>query len=183
MYPSAHGSWHRLLLVMLMLFACLPTIARAQGDYPLKASLVARLMQYTTWPEDKLKPGAPFVIGVIGQGSDISDRIKENTVRGYKGREVVVKVFTAQEEIAGCCVLFVSSSELSRQHQIVREANRRNVLTFGETSSFDDDGGIITFIQEDGHLKFTVSDENRKKARLKISAAIFELNLYKGGAK
>ena len=177
MYPSAHGYRHRLWLVSLMTLVSLSICAAADvRDYGMESTLIVKCSTYVSkWPEQKMRTGAPFVIGVIGQDNGLSGLIQEKVSAGLFKREVLVKVFTAKEEIAGCNVLFVSGSELGRQRELIREASRRNVLTFGDTETFEKDGGIITFSKENGEVKFTVNDRNRRDIDLKISSEIFEL--------
>jgi hypothetical protein len=163
-------------LVSLMLLALLVPSARGEGEREM-ASLMLKWARSTAWPSGKSRsPGAPFVIGIIGDDS-VSGTLGEQTqALRIEGRSVLVKSFMAIEEIVGCNVLFVSRSELPRQRKILHEAQDKNVLTFGETDSFDRDGGMITFVHEEGKLKMIVNKRNLSRGSLKVSTELLGLS-------
>jgi hypothetical protein len=168
MLPSAHGTWHRLLLMLLMLLTALASHVRAQGAESTMASLIFRCAKYVDWPKEKMRPGAPFVIGVMGS-EFMSDKITEMSYgRKMKDREVVVKHFAAAQEIAGCHVLFIGRSEMPRQRSLLSSAQRADVLTFGDNENFEKDGGMIHFSQVNGVTKFLVNFKKIKGTDLKM---------------
>ncbi len=162
-----------------MVLALLSPYVRADdGEYNHKASFILKCAGLTMWPKSKSRlAGAPFVIGIIGEDY-MSSSLQETTQRVmFDGRPVVVKVFSAIEEIVGCNVLFVSRSELPRQRRILHEAQDKNVLTFGETDTFDKEGGMITFVHDEGKLKMIVNKRNLRSGDLKVSAELLGLSM------
>lgn len=109
------------------------------------AGTVFRFAKYATWPAEKFRGDAPFVIGVIGQGGMFD--VLQETAGGkrIKNRTVIVRPVSAIQEIAGCHVLFVARSEAGRFGQIVRAARNASVLTIGEGENFGDAGGAVWF--------------------------------------
>jgi hypothetical protein len=178
MYPPAHGYWHRLLLVSLMLFAVLPTCARGDvGDYGEKATWIVNCARNTKWPDKKLK-GGPFVIGVIGQDS-MTTPLGERTVNlAISGHPVQVKAIQAPEEIVGCHVLFVSRSEMSRERDIIGKARSWNVLVFGESETFEKNGGMITFVRDGSRVRMAINKGKIGRAGLSISAEFLQLTIF-----
>lgn len=152
------------------------TVPVAVKDNDSKAALILKSCTFVSrWPAEKARPGTPLVIGIIGKDDGLAGLLREKVSGGLLGRKVVVKVLMAPKEIADCHALFVNRSELARQKEILREASRGHVLTFGDNESFEKDGGIITFSKENGDVRFTVNDRNRRDTDLKISSEIFEL--------
>jgi|GEM_PF-3117069 len=150
--------------------------AVAAKDNDLKATLILKSCTFVSkWPADKARLGTPLVIGLIGKDDGLAGLIREKVSGGLLGRKVEVKVFMAPKEIADCHALFVNRSEVAREKEILREASRCHVLTFGDNETFEKDGGIITFSKENGEVKFTVNNRNRQEADVKISSEIFEL--------
>jgi hypothetical protein len=175
MFPSAHGTWLRLLLMSLVVHAALVSPAAAQGDADRMAGLLFTCSKWVDWPDKKMRPGAPFVIGVMGSESFTATVQEVNGARKMKDRDVVVKHFAALEEIATCHVLFVGRSEMARQKSILAQARRHDVLAFGENEEFEKDGGMIIFFSSGGSVKFDVNRGNIKRTDLKISSALLSL--------
>jgi hypothetical protein len=163
---------HRLagaIVACVLLLAVFCRLSQAQGsEYQLKAARIARIAQVTSWPQSKLAPNSPLVIGVYGHDT-IADFL-EMAVQGrrLKGREVTVKRCTAVQEVSGCHVLFVSHSEQDRLRDVLRRTNGEPILTIGESENFMDKGGIVQLTMIGGSAQFTLDFSNLKRARLEI---------------
>ena len=143
-------------------------LGRAQDEFQSKAARIARIAQVTTWPASKLGPNAPLVIGVYGNDG-VTDFL-ETAVQGrrLKGRNVVVKRFTAVQEVVGCHVLFVSRSEQDRVRDLLRRTAGEPILTIGESESFMDRGGIVRLTMLGEAAQFTFDASNLKRSQLEI---------------
>ena len=53
--------------------------------------------------------------------------------------------------------------------------NNASVLTVSDTDGFLKAGGMINFLFEGNNVRFQISDEAAKKARLKISSKLLSL--------
>lgn len=139
------------------------------------AGLLFTCAKYVDWPDKKMQAGAPFVIGVMGSESFTATVQEVNGGRKMKDREVVVKHFSAVEEISGCHVLFVGRSEMARQKAILTQARRHDVLAFGENEEFEKDGGMIFLFSAGGSVKFGVNHRNIQRTDLRISSALLAI--------
>jgi hypothetical protein len=174
MFQSAHGTWRRLTLAPLLVLAALVPHAVAQGEADQMAGMIFRCAKWVDWPAKKMRPGAPFVIGVMGSES-FTEVVREIAgSKKLKDREVVVKHFAAIQEIAGCHVLFVGRSEMQRQKRILAEARGEDVLTFGENESFEKDGGMIVLFLSGGSVRYDVNHRNINRTDLRASSGLFE---------
>lgn len=174
---SVRETWHRSWLVPVALLILMISPVHAQnGDYNnLKASLIFRCARYTEWPKEKMKPGTPFVIGVMGH-EEIAALLTDTAVKTtIKERRILVKQIDTAQEIAGCHAIFIGRSEMARQKVLLNAARKGGVLSFGETETFEKDGGIITFVIVNGTVKFTLNDRNRGGAGLQVSSEMKDL--------
>jgi hypothetical protein len=176
MYPSAHGTWRRLLLTLPAVFSlCLGSAQAQNGEYSAKASRIFTFARYVRWPERKMRPDSPFVIGVIGQ-DNISDMIREQVGgRTLKDRTVVVKSLAAVQEIAGCHILFVSRSEDPRLGSILRMARGNSVLTVGESDAFEKEGGCLRLFFDGSSMRFVANKRNLDRADLEPDLGLLQM--------
>jgi len=78
-------------------------------------------------------------------------------------------------EAGHCQILFVSSSEKKNFPEIIRHLQGMPVLTVAETDGFLEAGGMINFVEQDGKIRFQISDTAAKAAHLKISSKLLSL--------
>src|ERR1051325_10065707 len=104
--------------------------------YQHKALYLFNFAKYTEWPKEAFADdNAPFVLGILGQDpfkSDI-DIIKGKTV---KGRKLVVRKFGSIQEVTGCHLLFICSSETNNLGQILQAVEHSSILTIAEADGF-----------------------------------------------
>jgi hypothetical protein len=147
-----------------------PTIA---SEYQLKAVFLFNFTKYVEWPTAAFADTqAPMVIGVLGD--DPFGTALDEVVRGEKvgGRALVVRRYTAKEEIKDCQILYISQSETSRMEQIVTSLKGRSVLTVGDFDKFTDRGGMIWLVTENNKIRLKINLEAAKAANLTISSSL-----------
>jgi hypothetical protein len=127
----------------------------------------------------KLKPGEiplEAILRHLGMGGMIRVKAGENVLLK---RKVAFKHFKrVQEDIAGCHLLFVSSSWQNRLPDILRSLDKASVLTVGDASDFIDRDGIINCVARktvDGKEKMSlgVNLVAAKRNNLKLDAALY----------
>ena len=185
---SGHG-WSgrftaRFLGTLLGLAACLQgsvsATARgdqtAYGEYEVKAAFLYNFIKFVEWPDAAFPDaGTPISIGVLGKnpfGPELETIIKDKTV---KDRKVVVKRSGKIEDLRGCHLLFINSSEQDRLPEIIEDLRGKSVLTVGETKGFAQQGGVINFIMIENKLRFEINVDAAQRAGLKISSKLLGL--------
>jgi hypothetical protein len=133
------------IALVLVLFSVLFSSLGLAQSVPAKdkASLVALFLKSTDWPTGSFSgPKTPLILGVLGQNpfGVYAQAFATNVVNG---RPIVVTNFNAIEEVKGCHLLFVSSSEDNNLARIHEALQNSNVLTMGETDEFIRHGGLI----------------------------------------
>jgi len=171
----------RVAMLALLLW---PLGAAAQSSpytlYQHKALYLFNFAKYTEWPKEAFPDeNAPFVLGILGQDpfrSDI-DIIKGKTI---KGRKLVVRNFRSVEEVTGCHLLFISSSETNNLAQILRVLDHAHILTIAEAEGFIEQSGMINLVPEQKSpgtqvVGFEINQAAAEKAKLKMDTQLLKL--------
>ena len=144
-----------------------------------KALYLYNFAKYTEWPPEAFADDtAPFVLGILGKDpfrSDI-DIIKGKTI---KGRKLVVRYCSSIQEVTGCHLLFICSSETNNLPQILHSL-RPHILTIAEASGFIEQNGMINLVSEQKVsgsqvVTFEINQEAAKKANLKFDTQLLKL--------
>jgi hypothetical protein len=172
------------VFTLLALLLTAPTRSFAQSSpytpYQHKALYLFNFAKYTEWPKEAFaSDDAPFVIGILGKdpfGKDL-DIIKGKTI---KGRKLEVKYFKTPEEVAGCHMLFISSSETNRLVETVQARGKSSVLTIAETDAFLQQSGMIRLVTEQKSsgaqtVAFEINLPATEQASLKLDTQLLRL--------
>jgi hypothetical protein len=168
----------RTLCLCLSLF--LLTTSRAQetqpSEYQLKSAFLFNFAKFVEWPPEAFSSStAPLVFGVLGEnpfGEHLENTVRNKTING---RKIVVKTVTSPDEAKTCHILFISTSERRRLREILEALRSSSVLTVGEMDRFIEAGGMINFVLENNKIRFQISDQAARNARLKISSKLLSL--------
>jgi hypothetical protein len=84
----------------------------ALPEYQVKAAYLFNFLKFVEWPEESFAdPLAPIVIGVVGEdpfGNALPQVVIGKTVQG---RDLVIRIYHAGEDLRGAHILFISASE------------------------------------------------------------------------
>lgn len=153
--------------------------ARSEGsftEYEVKAVFLFNFVQFVKWPPSSFTDAsAPFVIGILG--NDPFGKTLENTIRGevVEGRKLVLRKAQRVEDLGGCHVLFISTSEEARVGDILNSLRSASVLTVSDITQFCRLGGMIGFVLEGGKVRFEIKSGTAKNAGLQVSSRLLKL--------
>ena len=179
------------ITVVIALLGFLPAIYQARAadapaltEYHVKALFLFNFAKYVDWPPESFSTtNAPIVIGVLGRDNfqdDLPHIIEGKTVNG---RNLIIRHITSDDEIAGCHILFISSSENLRLGEALGKAAALPVLTVGEHEQFLQKGGIINFTLKEGKVRLEVNLDAARQAKLQISSKLLGVaDIVKGKA-
>jgi hypothetical protein len=165
----ARGIW----LLWLFLGGFAGEAAAATEEYQLKAVFLVNFALFVEWPPEAFPaPGAPLVIGILGQ--DPFGSVLDDTVRGEtaNGRTLTVKRYRRAEDVETCHILFIDRSEAARLSSILKSLQGRSVLTVGDFDGFSRGGGVIRFSTVNNKLKLRISLDAARNAQLVISSKL-----------
>ncbi|HWY74410.1 MAG TPA: YfiR family protein [Verrucomicrobiae bacterium] len=174
-----------LKLIVAVAIACVSACTQAadtmpKTPYELKAFLLCNFAIYTEWPKEAFaSDNSPFVLGILGKdpfGKDI-DVLKGKTI---KGRPLVVKYYTDIDQISGCHLLFISSSEKKHLPEILKAVEHSSVLTVSEIDGFVAQNGMIDIFMEETRPGFVrpgyrINQAATEKAGIRIGSYVLKL--------
>lgn len=145
-------------------------------DYEVKAVFLYNFAQFIDWPANIFtNQSSPMVIGILGEdpfGSTLDDAVKDETVHG---RKIVIKRFSAADDLRTCQILFISQSEKDRVVDVLQELKASPVVTVSEVEQFCEHGGMINFVRQDQNVRLEVNRASAEAVRVKISSQLLGL--------
>lgn len=160
-----------------MAFMAGAALASAQesrmAEYQIKAVFLFNFAHFVEWPADAFpSPQAPLIIGVLGAdpfGPYLAQAISGETANR---RSLVLQHFREVEDITACHILYISSSESPRLDRVLSALKGRSILTVGEEDGFVRRGGVVRFRTENNKIRFSISLDSARDARLSISSKL-----------
>lgn len=153
--------------------------ARAQSssdrEYLIKAAFLYNFLRFVEWPAEALpESDGTIVVCLVGEDpfGEALESIKGKTV---KSKDLVIRRILTLQNLGGCQLLFVSSSEKNRLPEIIGALKGRAVLTVGELEGFTQLGGIIRFLIERNNVRFEINVDVAERTGLKISSKLLNL--------
>jgi hypothetical protein len=137
-------------VALLLAGALAPDRARAQpqpGESQAKATYVLWFAQNALWRnEDFSSNNAPLVIGILGESPFEKKEIETLKSSSIQKRKVEVKFLGSVEEVEGCHILFIASSEKRRLAQTLQPLKDRRILTISDIEGFTQEGGVASVV-------------------------------------
>jgi hypothetical protein len=150
--------------------------AQAADEYRIKAAFLYNFAKFVEWPAQAFKsPSDPIVIGVLGTdpfGDALAEAVAGKTLGG---RAFQVREVADAQQVVGCQIVFVSSSERKRLGPLFIRIGNSAVLTVGEMDNFAAEGGIINFKIDEGSVRLQINVEAARRQQLRISAKLLSL--------
>ena len=175
------GLWSRVLaMATVILIGAGPVGSRAQettfSEYEVKAAWLLNFARFVNWPTNTFQSlESPIVVGVAGK--DPFGRLLEKAFAGktVKGRSLVVRHPTTDQELRQCHIVFVSNSERRRLREILEKLGNHAVLTVGESEDFLDQGGVVNFVLKEKSIRFEINVQAAKSAGLRMEANLLKI--------
>ena len=165
-------------LVLLLAAGNAPGQDTQPSEYRVKAAFVFNFAKFVEWPAETFTNATePIIIGILGDnpfGTDLEQTVHAKLVND---RPFEIKEFHNAADARNCHILFISTSEKDKLHQIFDALRDTNVLTVGETDGFTDNGGMINFVRQGTKIRFQINADAARAARLKISSKLLSLAL------
>jgi len=145
-------------------------------EYQVKAAFLYNFAKFVEWPPQVFSSAAePISICVLGPdpfGATLRETVSGKDV---SGRPFLVRPLQDVRQVAGCRILFVSSSERGVLSSILAGTKTTGVLTVGETESFLRQGGIINFKIDGGKVRFAINLDAAQQAGIRVSSKLLSL--------
>ncbi|HJR70923.1 MAG TPA: YfiR family protein [Gammaproteobacteria bacterium] len=170
-FASARCAW-----LAIAVLATESVTAEVLSEAQIKAAFLYNFTRFVEWPEEAFAaPHDPLVIGVLGESALTEDLRSIVAGRKINGRAIVVRNVENESDAAATQVLFVSAAGDARLGALHDSLADRAVLTVGESSAFASAGGVISFVEHAGKLRFEINTAAAARARVKVSAELQKL--------
>jgi hypothetical protein len=137
-----------------------------------KAQLLFNVAAFVEWPPAVIGPTDRIGICVAGD-PDVFAALRPYDGRPIEGRAVSIRALSADEDPAGCHIIFISSSR-DRLALVHRVANRP-VITVGDDLEFARQGGALRVFFEQSRLRFEINTSTVERTKLRISSKMLNL--------
>lgn len=146
------------------------------GVYQAQSEYIRSFADFIAWPAPP-KRGANEAINFCILGRDPYGELLDKSVLFHPVGERRTIITRAQhlDDLGGCDVLFVSSSEARHETKILKSLRNKNVLTVGDANDFAARGGIIQFVINQGRVSFLINVDAAQQAGLKIDASLLAI--------
>lgn len=145
------------------------------AEYQLKAAVLVNLAKFVEWPANAFAgPGAPLVIGVVGQdpfGGWLDQATAGQTVAGHP---VQVQRLSPTSPLTQAQVLFVSRSEQARLPKVLEAVRGEPRLTVSDAPGFAAQGGMIGLVLREATVRFEVNLPVLQAAGLRLSSKVLK---------
>lgn len=176
--PPPHGVLRRHFLgrvvaAALLLFAQSALAETGGLESRVKAAFLYNFTKFVDWPAGTFATAdSPITVCILG--ADPFGEILDSTISGkvVNNRQLQPRRIGQLEDIRGCRILYVSSSERSRLREVLASAKSLSILTVGEAPEFIDTGGMIRFLIVDDKVRFDINATAAEQARLNLSSKL-----------
>jgi hypothetical protein len=178
----------RRLAIWILIFGCLTfsffldsklgPYAQSSGtsEYEVKAGFLYNFAKFIEWPSSAFgDANVPIRLCIFGR-DPFGDAIDE-VVRGksVNGREFAIRRMSKLEDLRGCHLVFISTSEARHLSEVLEGLKGTASLTVGDGEGFAERGGAIEFFVEGNKVRFSVNVDAIKRAHLEVSSKLLAL--------
>ena len=149
---------------------------KSANEYQVKAAFLYNFAKFIDWPPSAFNDAKqPLEICVYGHdpfGAALEEALLGKAIGDRRvglGRAMLF------QDLAGCHVVFVSSSAHESAADLANRLKGRSVLLVGESEGFAASGGTIQFTIEDNRVHFVINPDAADRAGLKISSKLLAL--------
>jgi hypothetical protein len=137
----------------------------------LKAAYLFNFTKFVDWAGEAAD--APLTLCIAGASNLRRALAADIASKRIGAHSVKVREVNAQEEAAGCSVLYVES--LNGPVKLPAADLRAPVLTVSDAAGFARQGGTIELFTEGNRLRFIVNVDNARRAGIRISSSLLQL--------
>lgn len=153
----------------------------------VKAAYLYNFGKFVRWPDAAGQ--VPMVICIAGKdpfGQTVAHLVTGERIRD---RPLQVRTLERPEDAGTCAILFVGSTERSRVPGYLAAVLGKPILTVSDAPDFLARGGMIQFVAEEDHIRFSVNLNAAGRSGLSLSSELLKVavtvvgNAGSGGAR
>jgi hypothetical protein len=145
-------------------------------EYQVKAAFLYNFAKFVEWPSGTFV-GSKDPITICVYGHDPFGHALEQATAGraIAGRSLAIRHIASVQEIAGCQILFMGTTESKRVVSILLDIHAPGILTIEESDASGADGEVINLRLEGEKVRFDINVEAADRAKLRISSRLLGL--------
>jgi hypothetical protein len=153
-------------------------------EYQLKAAFIAKFPEFTEWPSAALdsRPSIDLCVARPNPfGKALGEFVQGETLRGVP---LQVRDIARPAELDQCLVLFVPVEPALERRAWLAAAQKRPLLTIGDSPTFLDEGGLVHLKLIDGRVRFDINAGAADGVGIRFSSQLLRLaqNVRRGPA-
>jgi len=141
-----------------------------------KAAFLSTFPNFVEWPDGAFAAAnSPLVACVLGDfrfGTTLAEVSRDAMPHG---RRISVRWIRNDQQVRGCHILFVSSSELPHYSKVIALVQGTSTFTVGETADFIAAGGMLSLSFENEAIQFEVNLGSAREAHFRVSSRLLAL--------
>jgi len=151
------------------------TSATQEREYQVKAAYIFNLLPFTTWPATAFRSGNAPLNLCIANPDPFGDALRQTFQNEHVGSHPVAIVqVTSPGAVIDCHVLFVGA-DADPTGALEQVAQNAPVLTIGESTRFEQRGGMITFVIDQGRVRFNLNQTAAARVNLQFSSKVLQV--------
>jgi YfiR/HmsC-like len=141
------------------------------GD--VEAAYLYNFGKFVRWPDD---PGhGPVLICVAGKDPFAQTVAHLVTGERLNDRPLQVRNLERPDAVQGCSILFVGAGQRAQLDGYLAAAAGKPILTVGDSPDFLARGGIVQFIFDENHVRFSVNLNAANRNGLSLSSQLLKV--------
>ncbi len=161
-------------LLGLLISAGGADLARAEGVRDnVKAAYLYNFARFCEWP-DAVKAKPALTVGVLGDRQFAEELVDQLKDRPLDGKMLKVVALSSPEDAPTCDIVYVRGARRGDAATILKTTAGMPILTVGDADTFSRAGGMISFMESNGVVRFAVNTASVQKSGLKISSQMLQ---------
>jgi hypothetical protein len=163
--------------VLLFALTALTSQAAPDATQPslgdVEAAYLYNFGKFVRWPQSAER--GTMLICVAGKDPFAQTVGRLVTGERIDDRPLEVRSLERPEGVHGCSILFVGTGERGRLDGFLAAADGKQILTVGDSPDFLTHGGIIQFIFQEDHVRFSVNLNAASRNGLTLSSELLKV--------
>jgi hypothetical protein len=179
LWRRCRGAARALAAILSWLLLTVPCLRAQQprpDEFQVKAAYLYNFGRFVEWPgESAQDKGRSFEICVLGMdpfGPTLDATLASETIGG---KSVMAKRISKAQDVDGCRIVFISSSEENHLKDVLAALEKTSVLTVSDIPGFSQRGGMIGFILDGSRVRFDVNLASAQGAGLTLSSELLKV--------